>query len=59
MKNILLILIILIILYKIYIGCYTSENFYNCKDDVQNCINSYKEISGEQLQKCNELCKKK
>lgn len=62
MKNILLILIILIVLYKLYIGCSISEKFYDCKADVQKCIESHEKsngsISNQELIKCNELCKK-
>lgn len=49
-------------LYKLYIGCSISEKFYDCKADVQKCIESHEKsngsISNQELIKCNELCKK-
>ncbi len=57
MKNILLILIILIVLYKLYIGCSVSEKFYDCKNDVKKCIENIKELTPEKLNECKALCK--
>ena len=61
MKNILLILIILLVLYKLLNSCYTSEQFYDCKTDVQKCIkdNEAKDtLTAEVLTKCKALCPK-